>query len=338
MCGRATVSARAQIIEALEELAPVEHPFLSSSLVEALQSLGALEDSERDHIDIVRTQVRGILADQINSDMQATAYRVWLAQFDHPYSGTYCEVMSELLPEDKKQLLAMAGRGAGQTDPFVNILILEIASCDDPALADIIERWTTVPPTRCVMPQEAIASYVIAHMALAHLGCSLPEHGGTEHSDAAKALEACGRIYYWLNRFDLSLERRKSECGEALAVLSRHDLGASTGVLRDLDHSHFHFGDRLLRRPDAEKACTSIGEAFPAEVAEICRQCLRSPSLQRGYFEYFDPGEVLAYAVEALGTWGDSADLVLLRSFADNPRLGSNAIGAIKKLERGGGR
>lgn len=333
-CGRAAEAERIDLIQALEELPSPEHPFLSTSLIEALQSLGALEESEHEHIDVVRSQIREIFADQNNPDMQASAFGVWFAQFDHPYAGAYCEAISDLSFDDKKTLLVMAGKGAEQDAPFVSILIVELASYDDLAVCPVITRWTALPPIKCFMPQEGIGNFVTAHIALARLGCVIPESAAGVDSDSGEALAACGRILYWLNRSDVTMERRQSECAAALVTLARHELGVSTTVISDLYRAHSFPGEGLARLPGSEIVCTSIGDAFPAEIAEICRQCLRFPTRQRGYFEYFDQRQVLSFAIDALGTWGDCTDMVLLRELSKDPRHGSDAIRAIKKLEQ----
>jgi hypothetical protein len=131
------------------------------------------------------------------------------------------------------------------------------------------------------------------------------------------------------------MERRRSECAAALATLARHELGVSATVVSELYRAHSFPGEGLSRLPGSETVCTSIGDAFPAEIAEICRQCLRFPTRQRGYFDYFDQRQVLSFAIDALGTWGDSTDMVLLRELSQDPRHGSDAIRAIKKLEQG---
>ena len=51
MCRSASDSDRDALVAAVEELPPPRNVFISSMILEALQGLGALEDSEREHID-----------------------------------------------------------------------------------------------------------------------------------------------------------------------------------------------------------------------------------------------------------------------------------------------
>lgn len=333
LCGRATETDRINLVQALEELPSPRHPFLSGSLMEALQSLGALEESEHQYADTVRSEIRSVLADRGNPDMQSLAFSVWFRQFDHPYAHKYYEAISDLSFGDKKTLLLMAGQGAEQEPLFLTPLIVELASCNDPAACPVIIRWTSLPPVTCIMPKDSIQGFITAHIALARLGCAIPESATGFDSDSGEALAACGRILYWLNRSDLAMEDRQSECEPALSTLACHELGVSAAVLDEL-YGARSSRDGLSRLPGSESVCDSIGEVFPAEIAEICRQCLRFPARQQGYFRYFDHRAVLSFAINALGVWGESTDIALLRELSSDPQLGSDAIRSIRKLEQ----
>jgi hypothetical protein len=333
-CGRAPESERLALIEVLEDLPSPEHPFLSTSFVEALQSLGALQDSEKEHVDVVRSNIRELLADQGNPEMQGLAFSTWIAQFDHPYQGAYYEVISELPDSDNKTLLVMAAQGADDDSPFVGILLLELASFNDPVVGPIIARWTALPPTKCFMPQEAIGNFGVAHIALARLGCLLTANTSSQTSNSAKAFASAGAVLYWLNRRDLPRDDRRSEAAKALVTLLRHDEGTAANVLQELHRASFLSGEGFDRLPGDEPVCTSIGEAFPDEVADICRHCLWAPDGQHGYFDnYFDRLEVLSFAIAGLGAWGNSGDIALLRMWSHDDRHGRHAISVIKDLE-----
>jgi hypothetical protein len=332
-CGRAPKPERSALIEVLEELPPPQHPFLSTSLVEALQSLGALQDSEEEHVEVVRSNIHELLADQGNLHMQAVAYNTWFAQFDHPYQGAYYEVISELPGGDKKTLLVMAAQGADDDSPFVGILLLELASFNDPVVGPIIARWTALPPVSCFMPQEAVGNFGVAHIALGRLGCPLTANVSDQTSNSAKALGSAGAVLYWLNRCDLPTDDRRAEAAKALATLLRHEEGVAANVLQELHRASSLSGEGFFRLPGDGPVCSSIGEAFPDEVADICRHCLCAPETQHGYFNYFDRNEVLSFAIAALGKWGNSGDAELLRMWSDDDRHGRHAMSAIKDLE-----
>src|SRR6202023_1722713 len=60
-CARAPAAVRQSLIDCLQGLPEPQHIFLSTTLIEALQALGAFEESEREHIDVVRDQIRRAL-------------------------------------------------------------------------------------------------------------------------------------------------------------------------------------------------------------------------------------------------------------------------------------
>jgi hypothetical protein len=333
-CGRAPESERLALIKVLEDLPPPEHPFLSTSFVEALQSLGALQDSEEEHVDVVRSDLRKLLVDQGTPQMQALAHSTWFAQFDHPYAGAYCEAISELSSGKKKTLLVMAAQGADDDGSFIGILLLELASFNDPVVGPIIARWTALPPTECFIPQDAIGNFGVAHIVLARLACALTANISSQTSNSAKALGSAGAALYWLNRCDLPRDDRRSEAAKALVPLLRHDEGVAANVLYELHRASFMSGEGFFRLPGDEPVCVSIGEAFPDEVADICRHCLWDPDGQHGYFSnYFDRHGVLSFAIAGLGAWGNSGDIALLRMWSHDDRHGRHAISLIKDLE-----
>jgi len=109
--------------------------------------------------------------------------------------------------------------------------------------------------------------------------------------------------------------------------------GVAANVLQELHRASSLDGEGFFRLPGDGPVCASIGEAFPDEVADICRHCLWAPEEQHGYFNYFDRHRVLSFAIAALGKWGNSGDTELLRMWSHDDHHGSHAISAIKDLE-----
>lgn len=327
---------RLNLVQALEELPQPQNIIDSTTLTDALKALGALEEPQADHLEVVRANLLEAFADQDDADRQALAFGIWYGQFDHPFDEAYCEVVSELSPADKKTLLTMAAYGAELESPFVSILMIELAALDDARIASVIGRWTALPPTQCSMRQDAIGNFAVAHIALSRLRLPLPNPDDCRTSDGTAALRACGAILYWMNRIDLSLDQRRAACSEALGILSDHELGVSIGILREFYDAHTIWSEGLSRLPGAEPAVISIGACFPAEVSEMARECLRYPTRQRGYFDWLEEKSTFEFAIQVLGQWGNAADIPLLRVWAITPTSGQLALSAIRKLEQFG--
>ena len=332
MCSRANKADRTALIETIHALPEPKDLFVSSSIADALKSLGAFEESEQEHHAVVRENIRQCLAHPNEGDSYAMAYRIYLAQFDHPFSGAYYEVVSNLPDYERKTLLMLAAKGSIDSSLFLKSLLIDLASFDDPNVGESIVRWTALPPTDGVMPQEDIAVFVVAHIALARLGCPLPDKHTTENP-AAEALAACGTILYWSNRTDMDENTKQDTCYQPLDVLARHELGVALGAIRNCEYAGIQSRWYLLGDSPAE---WSIVSRFPTEVAEVCRHALVQSVRQLSYFRNFSDYEKqqnYEFAINVLAQHGNSTDNWLLRRLAADPILGTSAIAAVKTIE-----
>jgi hypothetical protein len=324
---------RLALIAAIEALMPVQHPFISSAIIDALKFLGALDDDQAEYVATVRATIAEALADRNNPLMWDVAVGLWNGQFDHPYDGAYCEAWSDLSPPDRKALLMMAAQSTDNDSMFMPSMIAELASDADPAVGPLIARWTALPPTKEVMAQDAIRDFEMAHAALARLRCPLPERPAEIPSAAADALLACGEVLYWLNRDDLPLTERRLKCAAPLSILSRHEAGVAAAVMGEFFRSDLMFSESAKRLPGAEPVVTSFGHVFPGEVAAVCRAALEKPTIQTGYFNFSRVEEVIEKALSNLGRFGDAGDIPLLHLWSMHPDFGRSAIRAIKIVE-----
>ena len=332
MCRQCDDEDRKTLIATIEALPPPGHLFISTAIVEALQILGALEDSEREHTPVVKEQIRQCLTDQESDNLCAMAYSLYSAQFDHPYSGAHYEVISELEEDDRKTLLKMAVNGVPDTAAFLVPLLIDLASFSDPEIGDSVARWATLPPTDSVMPQDAIAVFVVAHIALARFRCPLPDRLRPGDGPAAEALAACGELLYWCNFIDLDESSRRKACNAPLKVLL-HNSSAALDVLWYCEDVR---GWGLDQLPGMDLAKRSIVNSFPSESVEMCRHALTGATNQVGYFRgysKFDRQRNLTFAINLIGQHGNSTDLRLLREYSNDAELGTSAIQAVKTLE-----
>jgi hypothetical protein len=324
---------RLALIAAIEALMPVQHPFISSAIFDALKFLGALDDDQAEYVATVKATIAEALADQSNPLMWDVAVGLWNGRFDHPYDGAYCEAWNDLPPADHKALLVMATQSTDNDSMFVASLIAELASHSDPTVGPLLARWTALPPTKEVMAHDAIRDFEMAYAALARLRCPLPERPAEFPSAAADALLACGEILYWLNRDDLPLTERRIKCAVPLSVLSCHEAGVAAAVIGEFFRSETMFSESAKRLPGSEPVVTSFGHVFPDEVAAIYRAALEKPTIQTGYFNFFRVEEVIEKALSSVGRFGDASDIRLLRLWSVHPDFGPSAIRAIKTIE-----
>jgi len=324
---------RRALIAAIEATCMTNGGFDAWGMIDALKSLGALDDDQEEHVAIVKAEIEEVLADRDNPEMWGRAAGLWNAQFDHPYDGAYCQCWNELPSDDRKALQIMAAKSADRESMFTPSLIAEVASHSDPIVGSIVERWTELPVKRVAFLQDVIRTFEMAHAALARLRHPLPDRSAEAASPADHALLACGQLLYWLNRADLPVAERKLNCAAPLAILLRHETGVAAAVVGEFFRSDLMFAESARHLPGTEPVATSFGQFFPNEVAAIYRAALEKPTAQSGYFEFFRIEDVVEKALVNLGRFGSVSDIPLIRVWTIHPELGRFAIQAIRELE-----
>ncbi len=322
---------RVKLIKVIEELENND-PFLSSSIIEALQKLGALDKDADEHQTTVLENIRNCLSRPEDSQYQTEAWRIYKSQFEHPYDTAYCEAVASLSISEQKALLDMALRVA-EVDFWLGPLLLKLASFGDPGAGENIGRWTKPPSTDSFMPQLDIEAFVIAHVALAKLRCPLPKHQYSDEAPSERALMACGTILYWSNREDIGKEKRSEANSHALSVLVQHEKGVALNALRECEMASTEGFERL---PGDVPVVSSIVALHPSEAVEISRNALSEYLTQAGAvngardFTIFDP---LTFGFGILERHGNKLDCSLLRKFASEQKYGRCAIAALRAIE-----
>lgn len=318
---------RKELVAALDALLPNVGPVLSGFVIEALEQMGALEHEVGQHVGTIRTELRDLLSGPVDEGKCAGSWRVYVCQFDHPFSAAYCEVVRELGQDDRRRLLTMACQGADEyAGMFLAPLIQELVAYNDRSAAQAIERWLALPAIESVMPQEAVSVFVWAHVALGMLGVPLPRHQGTEEPSTQAALAAFGELYYWLHRQDLTSDELDRASGPVLGALLRPDQFGAASALHMVTRSMSH--ENGVRE--------SVLRKFPGAMASICRRALQQPDRQIGYFPHFlhKKRDVLRFSIDLIGHVGGTEDLPLLRRLSEDTEIGESAIKAIELIER----
>ena len=327
---------RAELIGAVEGLLSRGDRYVPDTVPETLQFLGALDDDSRRHRAVVINEVQKCLAQSRERDSQValSAWSIYSAQFDHPYSEAYCEVVAGLADDERKALLIMAAEGVPETSFWLVPLILDLASFGDQTVGGTIAQWTVVPSAdNSFMPQEDIFAYVVAHIALARLGCPLPDIRSDRDHPSAQALKACGTILYWCNRTDTCEEEVLEACNPELDILAQDGRRSAIDVICECEYASRR---DLSHLPGDGPVVHSIVGKFPNEVAAICRDALREPESLVGYFSTrseYKRRRNLSFAISVLKHHGTGADRPLLREYAAKPEFGDGAIEALKVIE-----
>ena len=322
----ATEEEKARLVDAINEIEP-RNLWISTSVVEALKGLGAIEGSE--HYDVARSELQQVLSEVENPESWRLAQDLYTRQFDHPYDTVYWEVIHELTDNERKEFLKCAVRDKNQYRMFTSCMISDLVKFRDRETGAFIALWADLPPADHPMMQDAIEVFVVSHAALGLLQYPLGAKVYSGSNDD-NAMLACGEIYYWINRHDLKKQTRAAKCAEAWKILSRHELGVSLAAIEECEGAARGGIGRVLR---AEGTKCSIIESFPEESAEIGRHAIRDGVPQRGRRPWTRQEELIRFAIAILGTCGKSTDLTLLRMLVEHPAVGAAAVAAVKILE-----
>ncbi|MCK1354228.1 NERD domain-containing protein [Bradyrhizobium sp. CW7] len=324
---------RRTLISAIEATCLPNGGYDGWGIIDALKSLGALDDDQEEYVATVKAEIDEVLADPDNPDSWKRAADLWNAQFDHPYDGAYCQCWNGLSPDDRRALLIMAARDGDDGSMFTPSLIAEVTFFAKVEAGPIIERWTALPPKRDAFFQDLIRKFEMAHAALARLRHPLLERSAEAASAADHALLACGQLIYWLNRDDLPVPERKAHCVAPLAALADHQSGVAAAVIGEFFRSDMIFEESARRLPGSEPVATSFGQFFPDEIAAIYRAALEKPDIQSGYSEFFRVVDVIEKALVNVGRFGKASDIPMLRAWTIHPDLGRFALQAINEIE-----
>lgn len=324
-----TNTERLQLIDAINSLPQSHNIFESSSIFEALQALGGLEADESSHEEVLRDQLKEILTGEESSDMQRAAYGLFNAQFDHPFSTAYLNLIGGLSQPDKKKFLVMSIRGASDNF-FMAINFLMLAKLGDPSIACHLERARTKPPMeKSSLPQDDLLVYLLAHIIQAQCDFDIDSRVGTYTLPKENAICAVAELIYWINRQDITLVPKKHHCEPLWDYLQKVVPHFAVGLLyqamvslrsRDLD----------LNLP---VLVIKIQDIFPDRLAEFAREAILHSQSQQVFYDWDKTSDITRHAITLLQSFGNELDIPLLKSVAGDTEFGTDAIAAIRRIQ-----
>lgn len=326
-----TEEQRERLITLINTLPDETNAFVASHITETLLALGAMEEDELNHHEVVKQEIQTVLDSPDFKETWLTANYIYTSQFDHPFDSAYYQVISSLEPEKKNKLIEAALKGAAEKetgDFFITSLIIEASKALGKNVEHLLDRWKVVPDLNSGLVDEARDSFFVTYVILGFYGISINNVLSEENRPIDNALYACANILYWINRKDVNETEQIKACSKAWAILNRHELGASVDslwtTLTSLRWRSNYIYDELKM--------IQISEVFPNEIAEVCRQALRMPELQISVSKW-GKTDIVGRAINLLGQFGSIVDLPLLRTLSNEKQHGVMAIEAIKVIE-----
>ncbi|WP_431673658.1 NERD domain-containing protein [Rhizobium leguminosarum] len=323
---RASDAALATLIEALQKLEPNDfHIFISTGIIEALKLLGALDDEAEEAREGIRHELRAVLEGEDEEHIFEQALSIYIAQFDHPFDGIYCEEINALSDIEKRRLVTRAFRADSiRHSMSLKWLATAVSEEDDPSDGPLFVRYARYPE---INPhwQDEIAVFVLATRFLARHGVELPE---TPTDDDRQ------RCFVHLRDIVSCVEVRSQEVLSAAAAAWEALLLIPPLIVISCLHDVIREGlenRSQMPEPRGYKSL-EISQLFPAQLLKITRYFLSQGTPALDSHGHKDE-RATAWAVSLVGELGDRGDLGTLRILLNQPDFARSATAAIRQIE-----
>ncbi|MBX3429980.1 MAG: NERD domain-containing protein [Hyphomonadaceae bacterium] len=315
------------IVDAINRhVSNAEHVFITTSAVDALRSLGALEEDGEAAREGIREELERLAANADDANLYPAAWGAYGSRFDHPYDWVYYEEWEALTPSLRSTLLRMAVQGAPEFSFFLNAGLTELAELRDVNDIDIFRMHARVPDQSNSIPQDAMKVFVVANMALGLLGQH--DQSETGQDEVEDILITVGGILRVARAPEIT-----TEVQDALTALwtrlEAKDVGRVVGILADVSEAITQ-RDETPRRVFGEP---SLAVPISQPLLRMARRVLDEGIETHGYFEFRDRKMGFLFAVQIVSQHGDLSDLTRLRRAAARPD-GQAALDVVRKFEQ----
>ena len=172
----------ARLVDAINALEVPQHNWaIGSSIIDALNFLGALEDDAENAREGIRAEIADALADGADGN---DALSVYVRMFDHPFSGIYYEEIHDLTEEQRRTLYRRALASVEiKRSLSLRWITEEVARLEDAADAALFARFAALPDRSNPFPQEEWGAFTLSLRFLGRHGTVLPARVGETAED-----------------------------------------------------------------------------------------------------------------------------------------------------------
>ncbi|NNG05351.1 MAG: AAA family ATPase [Inquilinus sp.] len=322
----ASDAALARLTEAIKQLDSNSfHLFISTSIVDALKMLGALDDDAEAAREGIKNQLRAALDGDDDEDSFEQALTVYTGQIDHPFDSIFCEEVHALSTDDRKRLVTRAFCAESiRRSLSLKWIATEVSDSDDSMDAPLFARFARCPEANPYW-QDEIATFVLATRFLARHGVALPAVPMDNESE---------RCFAHLRDIVVYAEVRSPEAMQAAITawdaLLLLPAPIVMGCLHDIAYNglgqHSPTSESRSYRP------IDVLQTFPAELLKTVRQFLRYGAPAVSSHGYKDE-QATAWAFQLIGKLGDRSDLGTLRTLANVREFARSATSAIREID-----
>lgn len=311
----------------LDALATPKHLFLSTALVEALDTYELINTETT--VEDVADHIARVL--QAPDDVEARAWANYIvaSQFEDVVCRPYTEAVDALPPGDFVALLSMAAM-ANDDSFFTDWTLQHLIDADDPGALAAFAYWSERLNATAPFRQSQVHCHTLGVQGRARFAEDPPRLAGHPGRDG-EAWRCYDAIIHWMHRPGLTASEVLKRCAPHWDALTGTLVGAAVDALYNLKQAIIG-----ATRPEAA-AYPRILQLFPAEVAAVLEFGLTHPDELSSLFfspRVGDHPNLTEYLVTALGEVGGASALELLSAYTEDPALGAAAVSAIRKLRR----
>lgn len=317
-------ATRTELVDAINalEVSPSNWA-INSSIIDALNILGALEDEAENARDDIRAEIAAALAEGADGN---DALSVYVRMFDHPFDSIYYQEIKALAESERHTLyrraLASSDIKRGMSLRWVTD---EVTKLDDPIDVDLLSRFTALPDRSNPFRQDEWGAFTLSLRFLGRHGAGLPPATVDTPEDAC------------LNDIRVlvhaSESRRRDHLDAAAAAWVRLESLPVGLVVGCFSEANAALTERHWADDNRPYAPVDLRDSFPAECLRLARRFV-SEAADSQYFHRVPMRELgPGLAFDTLGRFGDRSDIQVLRRLGRAHRYSSFALEALKVLD-----
>ncbi|AOJ42402.1 hypothetical protein WJ23_31535 [Burkholderia lata] len=302
---------------------------ISSSMVDALKILGALDESAEEARTQIRAEIASVLVDDGRNVDCDLALALCVRMFDHPYDSVYAEEIHDLDELMQRRLFRRAIQAPdARRSMSLDWLVEKVASFGDPLDVALLQPFTGLPSRINPFPQEEWGAFAAATRFLGR------HHGELEPIEAATVEELClVEVRFLIYSVDAGRDVDVAAVRHAWRRLGEMRTQLVVGCLSEVQ-SALH--DRPYRRDGVESyPPLDLAAVYPDECLAIARRFIDDGALAEFYHQVPDEERGVSFAFEVVGMYGDRSDVDRLRIRSRAHRFARHALSALRRLDGG---
>ncbi len=304
-----------------------EDPWMSSSIFDALNDLGALDEDAEDYFPYAVEELNKILSSKISKKKCTDANGFYNCQYDHPYSTAYIRAIDGLDDQQAEKFYIMAVKGMDNAF-FGSYLLFKAEKKIGSKICPLIIKWTRNAAKSNIMPSDSVRLFLLSHIILGKYNYPITRVTKIQNKED-RSLFAAAELYYWINRTDIGDDEKRTASKVSAEALFHHTnnyvIDTIFGCSENLIQAHIHIYN-------AEFSIKFIENIFQEETVIVCRRALKDLKQQKVLRKVNFDSDVNLRAIYMLEKIGSNIDIDVLQDLTEDYKYGKYAVDAIKKL------